>query len=254
MEFRDHILKLWAAHPDVYHILKSSENVVEARIKLNEFTVNEREAIEKRAEWLHPLDYDIMIDCLSVLKTMIGERSEKLSNFSILKTLLDIAQNDPALYEKQLSIGFIDDLRHLFLGIRGQTGMYDRRNLPLFLKLKGREAAVMRSQDLEDRATLVRKGIERYPTGLDEVVKQKRRDNVERIRAYFKASKADWSSYTWHLKHIIRNSSRLKKLIQLTDEEKESIDLAIKFRLPFGITPYYVSLMDYEPTRKYDHA
>jgi len=35
---------------------------------------------------------------------------------------------------------------------------------------------------------------------------------------------------------------------------KEAIKIARENRIPFGITPYYLSLMDYDSSRKFDHA
>ena len=46
----------------------------------------------------------------------------------------------------------------------------------------------------------------------------------------------------------------MKKVIDLTKEELEGINRAVAARLPFGITPYYASLMDKKSHRKYDHA
>ncbi|MDK2987124.1 MAG: lysine 2,3-aminomutase [Methanothermococcus sp.] len=46
----------------------------------------------------------------------------------------------------------------------------------------------------------------------------------------------------------------MENLIELTEEEKRAIELAVENSIPFGITPYYISLMDKDPSRKYDHA
>jgi lysine 2,3-aminomutase len=56
------------------------------------------------------------------------------------------------------------------------------------------------------------------------------------------------------LKNVIRDEKQLGRLVKLTDEEKEGIHLAKKHGIPFGITPYYCSLMDYGATRDDDHA
>ena len=45
----------------------------------------------------------------------------------------------------------------------------------------------------------------------------------------------------------------LKKLIPLSDEDIEAIKIAIENKIPFGITPYYLSLFDFSRSdRKYD--
>ncbi|MEE8605403.1 MAG: KamA family radical SAM protein, partial [Candidatus Aminicenantaceae bacterium] len=46
----------------------------------------------------------------------------------------------------------------------------------------------------------------------------------------------------------------LKKLVKLNDEQSEAVELAQKHKVPFGITPYYLSLMDYEAGKRRDGA
>ncbi len=81
-----------------------------------------------------------------------------------------------------------------------------------------------------------------------------RRENRERILHYFKASEEDWEDYRWQLQHVIRTAEPLKDLIELTTEQQAAIDKAIQNRIPFGITPYYLHLMDREIALDYDHA
>ena len=52
---------------------------------------------------------------------------------------------------------------------------------------------------------------------------------------------------------MFRNLDDLKDLIMLTEEDERAISLAVEKKIPFGITPYYLSLMDYEANRKYDY-
>jgi lysine 2,3-aminomutase len=52
----------------------------------------------------------------------------------------------------------------------------------------------------------------------------------------------------------VRTSQILEQLIDLSREEKKAIDKARAEKLPFGITPYYISLMDKKPGRQHDHA
>ena len=57
----------------------------------------------------------------------------------------------------------------------------------------------------------------------------------------------------WHTRHIIRDADTLSRLIELTDEECQALQEARKNRIPFGITPYYVSLMDHGMDHEMDH-
>lgn len=46
------------------------------------------------------------------------------------------------------------------------------------------------------------------------------------------------------MQHVAKKLHQVKRLITLSDEERDCIGLANKMRLPFGVTPYYISLMD----------
>jgi lysine 2,3-aminomutase len=65
---------------------------------------------------------------------------------------------------------------------------------------------------------------------------------------YFDATDLEWEKWKWHTRHIIRDADTLAALVKLSDEEYEAIKLARENRIPFGVTPYYASLMDYEPS------
>lgn len=58
----------------------------------------------------------------------------------------------------------------------------------------------------------------------------------------------DWYDPVWHLKHSIRDRGSISKVLKLREEEDKGIKLVedgvIKF--PFSITPYYLSLIDFE--------
>jgi lysine 2,3-aminomutase len=69
-----------------------------------------------------------------------------------------------------------------------------------------------------------------------------------------RASKKQWDDYRWQLRHVIRDGEMLGRLVELTADERGAIRLAKKHRIPFGVTPYYCSLMDRETDRENDHA
>jgi len=94
----------------------------------------------------------------------------------------------------------------------------------------------------------------RYPTGLDASTVERRCENRKRILASIGGDESDWADHMWQRRNTIRRSEQLEGLIDLTEDERSAIDLAIKEHIPFGITPYYVSLMDKEPLRLRDHA
>jgi lysine 2,3-aminomutase len=93
-----------------------------------------------------------------------------------------------------------------------------------------------------------------FPCGLDKGTVHKRIINQSRILKYFRAAPKDWWDWKWHIRHIIRDADTLGDLIKITDEEYQAIRLARQNKIPFGITPYYLSLMDYWAHREKDYA
>jgi lysine 2,3-aminomutase len=94
--------------------------------------------------------------------------------------------------------------------------------------------------------------MKKYICGLDSVIIGKRNENRQRIISYFGCTEAEFDDYHWQLEHIIRGSATLERLVELAPDEKQAIDRARAARLPFGITPYYASLFDYQSGRLAD--
>ncbi|HDP68677.1 MAG TPA: KamA family radical SAM protein, partial [Candidatus Marinimicrobia bacterium] len=157
-----------------------------------------------------------------------------------------------------VSEGFILEFAHLFRAIEGRSNVYSHSEELdeglNFQQKRGREAAVQRSRTLDREVRQIDDFLSRYPSGMEPEVIQDRQRHKRRVLRFFNASEADWQNYQWQLKHVIRKADVLKEIINLTEEEERSIRLANQNRIPFGITPYYVSLMDKNPSRKRDHA
>ena len=203
---------------------------------------------------LEPLEYSLQNQCLLTFRKIISFRSERLTQFSIVKVLWHLAHEEYDRLPDDLNDGFFEEMIHLFLGMQGKSGIYDQERYPTFVDFHGREASILRSDQLDEMAQKCLALMRRYPTGLDEDIQKIRAQNRRRILKYFRATEADWEDYRWHLRHVVRNSDRLAALVTLREEEKTAIDKAKAGRLPFGITPYTVSLMDKEPSRRRDHA
>ncbi|MCD6353621.1 MAG: KamA family radical SAM protein, partial [Proteobacteria bacterium] len=71
---------------------------------------------------------------------------------------------------------------------------------------------------------------------------------------YFGATEFDWEDWKRHTWHIIQDADTLKGLLKLTDEEYQAVKRAREYKIPFGITPYYLSLMDHEKKHRNDQA
>lgn len=177
-----------------------------------------------------------------------------MTKFSIIETLWKLAHEKFDEIPGNMSDAFLEHLHRLFQGLQGKSGIYDDLTFPEYSNLQGREAAESRSNDLDTLAEKSKSFIDRYPSGLDRDIQKIRQENKKHILDHFKASDEDWADYRWHLRHVIRNGKTLKKLIDLTKDESQAISKANAADLPFGITPYYVSLMDKKSHRKNDHA
>jgi lysine 2,3-aminomutase len=252
--------ELWLSNPDIYEILKSAEGVGAARMALYEYLNKCEDKVFREDNDYHVLEKATIRECVRAFKSIIGAINEKRTKTSALSYLLRLAQGASPTDIPELSRDFLVEFIHLFRGVAGLSGIYsvygipEKRSIPAFIAQDGREAALSRSDFLDKMAVEAEKKMRKYPTGLEKSVIEKRQKNRARILKVYGAAESDWQDYGWHLKHVIKSAGELAKMIDLTDDEKKAIQIAEKFRVPFGITPYYVSLMDKEPGRKYDSA
>ncbi|MBN2543155.1 KamA family radical SAM protein [bacterium] len=249
--------ELWGANPEIFKLLQVSDDLEGARDALYDY-------LEKRERWifdvnnnLHPLEKANVRDCIRVLRSLIAPINEKRTETSTLKILWKLARKENE-FGKKPSRGFILEFIHLFKGIVGLSGIYSptgvcTKEVPAFISMNGREAARIRSSLLDQEGRTIEDRIKKYIFGLDPVTVRSRKFNRERILDYFNATDSDWNNYKWQLEHVIRDADTLSNLVILTEEEREGIQIAANNRIPFGVTPYYVSLMDEDPSRAFDH-
>ncbi|MDP2645611.1 MAG: KamA family radical SAM protein [Desulfobacterales bacterium] len=200
-----------------------------------------------------PLEWVLTRDTIRVFRNILSLRSEGLANYSLLAHVNDLLHKDGSKDVPIPSAGFLEELDHLFKGVVGKTGIYDDK-IPAYSKYKGQKAAKLRSAELSKMARSANKIIGRYPCGLENGAVQRRSANKQRILKYFGATELEWEKWAWQVRHIIRDADILGGLIQLTDDDYRAVKLAREYGIPFGITPYYLSLMDYEAGGKRDTA
>ncbi len=145
------------------------------------------------------------------------------------------------------------DFLYIALGSLGRSNIYREENLAL-PNFEGRKGAIVRSDYLDDLAEKCMNRINSYRSGLDVDVVAQRVANRQRILDLLGASMDDWKDHGWQQRNVFADAKSIGKIVTLSDDEVTGIDLANKNRMPFGITPYYLSLFDQEPSRKYDHA
>ncbi|MFH1001925.1 MAG: KamA family radical SAM protein [bacterium] len=260
------IKELWRENSEIYKILKKSEDLGDARKNLFEFSKNLEWKYREKKEVLHKLEYAAALEAQKVFNDLISLRNEEIVGFSTLRYLWSIAKDNQEITE-EVSDGFLEEFIHLFKAMKGKADISSGWVKPLlerngveiidFTKLEGRDAGIARSKYLDKVYEKVFNFIKRYPSGCEDELVKEREENRKKILDYFGANLDDWNDYRWHLKHIFHTMDdleHLKKLVPLTEEDIEAIEIAIENKIPFGITPYYLSLFDFSRSdRKVDY-
>lgn len=250
---RKRLIQILETIPGLKEILEGEAAVEEKRKQIRYLLSDILNATYEENPAIPPLEWILSRNAINVLRSVISKRNERLADFSLLQYLDDVIHRGEKERKPSPSPGFLAELGHLIKAAAGKTGIYQDRT-PSFMKHSGRKAAQLRSKELSRMAREAERFTGRYPFGLDPGVVRKREANKRRILKHFGASDLDWEKWTWHAGHIIRDATTLARLVTLTHEEAEAVSLAREHRIPFGITPYYLSLMDPEPHRKEDYA
>ncbi len=252
--------ELWLSNPDIYEILKQAEDVGAARHMLYGYLNRCEMKVFEADNDYHILEKGTIRECVRAFRSIIGPINEKRTNTSALGYLFRLAKGTPPSDIPELSKDFIAEFVHLFRGVAGLSGIYstmgvpEKRSIPEFIAKDGRDAALERSEFLDKMAAGAEREMKKYKTGLMPSIIKLRRQNKNRILEAFNGTENDWVDYKWHLKNVIREEKRLGEIVELKKEDIDAIKLAVKYKIPFGITPYYASLMDKEPHRQNDSA
>ncbi|OEF96206.1 KamA family radical SAM protein [Desulfuribacillus alkaliarsenatis] len=202
----------------------------------------------------HPMERSIARRSIIVLKNIFSKRSEELTDFSAIEALWKLS-NGKGYTDKSVTPAFVMDIKHLFLGMKGKTGLFVvDENLDADDNLSGRTISKKRSDTLDKIAKGAQDWVGKYKSGLEKDVIEKRLKNKERIKNYFNATEDEWNDWNWQCRNVLRDLETTSNVINLTDEEKKAIKIAKEKHLPYGITPYYAMLMDEETHRDNDHA
>jgi len=247
----DSCLKLlWAENPVFHRLMQQSTDVESVRRWVYNYLADyERKTLNNQL-YLDILDRNVARKCIYVLKNIFSKRSEDITGHSALWALIRAAHHREVIF----SIAFVEELRHLLLGMKGNTNVGRRVTMENLENGDSLAEAVSRSNLLNVMAEEIRLRVDKYRSGLEKDVVLRRWANRERILGFFGADRNDWDDWRWHCRHIIRDWQILDEIIELTPAEKAAVIKAKVNELPFGITPYYLSLMDRESDREYDHA
>lgn len=184
-------------------------------------------------------------DCALALMGVLMERSDATSGFSVAEALWDIARGRQ---RDDLQPGFYAEMINWIRGMEGRAEFQFLMQPSPRRDLSGRDQGIQRSGDLDRLWDIIEKRLGTYANGLSEEARTKRSARRRQILDRFGGSESDWSDWKWHVRHVIKDGSMLSGLSTVSDSQLEVIDSALKGRLPFGITPYYASLMDNEPS------
>jgi lysine 2,3-aminomutase len=243
--YRLNLLNILNISPRLKDILCADGNVEQKREKIKQWLMRLLKSTYVENPDIPPLEYILARGSITVFQNMLSRRSEKLAGFSILAYIEELLHQPNDKVAQKPTTGFFAELEHLIKGIIGQSGIYNEKT-PAFIKHKGRKAAALRSADLSRMARVSQKHMQKYDCGLDNDAVRRRSRNKSRILDYFNATDLEWEKWNWHLRHIIRDADTLKQMVRLSDDEHEAITLARRHKIPFGITPYYLSLMDFD--------
>jgi lysine 2,3-aminomutase len=259
VDYEAYLERLWKANPEIHSILRKASDLESARDAMYTYLEKAERKIFDVDNDLHILEKATVREGIRVFKSIIGPVNEYRTGVSALEILWKLAQNKRDVSATEVSVGFLLEFINLFRSVIGKSNIYLENNevkkhIPDFLKMEGLEASRVRSGILDDFGSSVKKYFKKFPSGLEEEVITWRKENKAKILRYFGGNEQDWNDYKWQLRHVISDSKPLEKLIELTNDQKESIEKAKRNKIPFGITPYYLSLMDSNISIGYDHA
>ena len=226
--------------------LESSRNKVARYIEAREWTYScDLGEIEN---W----DYVLFKEVILTLKNLISPRNERIAGTSALEHLWQAAING----DSDVSDDFIAEFVHFFKALKMKADVYPSRlmvgiDIPEFDQYEGRAAGRMRSDYLDRMAERMDRYLKRHTSGLDPQITAKRDENRRRILDFLGSSEDDWGDWHWQYRHVfkdLRGLESIESLIQLEPHHQEAIKLALENHVPFGVTPYYLHLMDVEPS------
>jgi len=254
-----YVNRLWEANPEIFGLLKKADSLEDARDQLYTYLEKAERKIFQVDNDLHILEKSTVREAIRVFKSIIGPVNEYRTGVSALNFLFNLSKGKVEEVKHEISAGFLLEFINLFRGVDGRSNIYfeskqAKKGIPDFLQMEGRKASEARTEILNELSSNMKKYLRKYPSGLEEEVVTWRKANQKRIMKYFAATEKDWNDYQWHLKHVIKDAKPLFDLIELTEEQRQAITLASKNKVPFGITPYYLSLMDNKLNIGYDHA
>jgi len=180
-------------------------------------------------------------DCARVWRSLLSRRSERLTGFSLTQVLIDLAQ---AKAHDDLTPAFFADLIRLLQGLEGRGPELALYEYHFAEGLTGRELALSRSLQLDKLAEIAEHWLARYPHGLSQEVAARRAERAEAVLKVLNGDSHNWHDWRWQVAHIVKDTKTLKSLLPPGAAAAPGVAAALDAGVPFGVTPFYLSLMD----------
>jgi lysine 2,3-aminomutase len=239
----NHLLQEGAA---VMSMLDTCQNLEDARCRLRE-TVSGLYRYGCNQESNLTSQKQIRIrDCANAINSVLTQKSEKITGFSVTQALWDIAVGKA---RPDLTSGFYAEIINWIKGLQGRAPFLEMNNNTDLAKLTGRSAAIERSDNLDQIWISISGKMEQYANGLSKESLSYREKRKKQLMAILGADEKDWYDWKWQTRHLFTEEKQLAKVIPLNKEEQATIARARKNKLPFAITPYYASLFDEQGSR-----
>ena len=238
---------LWEEDPVLCGILAESESVDEAGGRLLEHLDDLETAFRIGALDVNRMERSCALQWNHAVKEMLSPENESLAGFSTMELLWRAVRGDT----EDVAAGFMEEFVHIFRAIAGRSGIGRgwADSAGSEFPITGRRAGMARSKSLDAVADRFWDGVRAHPCGLDPELRRERLVNRESILARLGGSDTDWSSWQWQARHVLRGEQGarlLQDLVPLTGEEAAAVHLAVRYGIPWGITPHYLSLFDFD--------
>ncbi|CAJ37909.1 KamA family radical SAM protein [Methanocella arvoryzae] len=239
---------MWLTDHTIKKLLIASGGLEEARDRLFDYLNSlERHYFnvysDRKFKDLHMLEKNNAKECIRVLKNVIRTENERLTGFSALKVLYDIAKGRKEALNR-VSEGFIAEFIYLFKGINGKSDILFGDDLQPDSIEDSRLASVNRSMQLDHYSRKMNAYFSRYHSGLEPEIREQREALKKDILDYFGAGEADWQDFGWQMKHILTDYKTISELVRLDQDEISALKFAQEHNIPVQITPYYLSLFN----------
>lgn len=222
-------------------VIEKSTDLESARSKLIELTMRFLSKMQYEKQQSSAQQLIRTRDCAFALLSVFSRRSDVLTGFSVTRVFWDIAQKKE---RNDVSAAFFAEIINWIRGLKGIARFVYIPVSDYDVTLVGRAAAVERSDYLDKISDYMCQKLLTYSDGLYSVSQERRQKRKQHVMSVLQAGPEQWNDWQWHTRNIITNAEILKQLIDIDSQTLAVIEELSTWKLPFGVTPYYVSLMD----------